>query len=289
MTKPKSMPRSLPEYTFGRPLWVVIVVLNGVLAAAAALLSAWVYLENAVSMTSMWGVLIAVPAWWWVIALTLGLTTLTRRRATAEGIRLASATVPEGVLIPGSKLVPVTTLVAAIATALTLAVFAVTASEGWAFVWGVLAVLLLGPIVSHLISLRQPRRLFLHPRGLGSATFHLDAEVDWDDIESIDYGTGMNNTMVLKVRVRPGARSYRERWRHPFSRRRGVIDVDPSALGLDGTLLWLALRLYALEPSAREELRGGGVPKRLLDSDEARASTPPYVSDPVLATFTPES
>ena len=97
----------------------------------------------------------------------------------------------------------------------------------------------------------------------------------------------MNNVMVLKVGVRPDARSYRERWRHPFSRRRGVIDVDPAALGVDGTLLWLALRVYRLEPSTREELRGDRVPGRLLDPTEAVATAPQHVSAPVLARFTP--
>ena len=282
------MPRSLLERNLGRPLWVGVVVLNVILAAAATVLCAWVYLDDTGSRGSMGGVLIAVPALWWVFALTLWLTTLSRRRVTAEEIRRASATAPGGVLVPGSKRVPVMTAVAAIAAASTLAVFAVTAGGGWGIMWALLAILLLGPIVSHLISLRQPRRLFLHPRGLGSATFHLDAEVNWDDIESIGYGVGMNNVMVLKVGVRPDARSYRERWRHPFSRKRGVIDVDPSALGLDGTLLWLALRLYRLEPSTRDELRGDRVPNRLLDAREARATTPQHVSDPVLATFTPE-
>lgn len=55
------------------------------------------------------------------------------------------------------------------------------------------------PVISHLISLRQPRRLFLHPRGLGSATLHLDAEVHWGDIQIIEVGVGMNNAMMLKV------------------------------------------------------------------------------------------
>lgn len=74
------------------------------------------------------------------------------------------------------------TLVAALAAASTFAVVAATVSGVWRIVWALVAVLLLGPVVSHLISLRQPRRLFLHPRGLGSATFHLDAEVHWDAV-----------------------------------------------------------------------------------------------------------
>lgn len=286
MMKPRTMPRSLPEYNFGRRLWVGIVVLNVILATAATALCAWAYLDDPASTRPVRGVLVAVPALWWVLVLTLWLTTLSRRRVTAEDIRRASATLPGGVLLRGSRLVPVMTLIAASATASTLTVFAVTVGGGWAVVFAVAAVLLLGPITSHLISLRQPRHLFLHPRGLGSATFHLDAEVSWDDIESIDYGVGVNNVMVLKVRVRPGAESYRERWRHPFSRTRGVIDVDPWALGLDGTLLWLALRLYRWEPSTREELRGDRVPNRLIDPHEA--TTPQHVSAPVLATFTPE-
>lgn len=282
------MPRSALEYTLGRPLWASIVALNVILAAVATVVCAWGYLDDPASMRSMLGVLIAVPALWWVIALTLWFTTLSRRRVTAEEIRSTSATVPGGVLLPGSKRVPSMTLVAAIAAASTLTVFAVTAGGGWGFVWALFAVLLLGPIISHVISLGQPRRLFLHPKGLGSATFHLDAEVNWDDIESIGLGVGMNNVMVLKIGVRSDAPSYRERWRHPFSRRRGVIDVDPSALGLDGTLLWLALRLYRLEPSTRDELRGDRVPTRLLDASEALATTPQHVSGPVLAEFTPE-
>lgn len=282
------MPRSALEYSIGRPLWVAVVVLNVILAAVATSACAWAYLHDTGSMRSMIGVLIAVPSLWWVIAVTLWLTTLSRRRVSAEDISRASASVPGGILLPGSKLVPAMTLVAALAAASTFAVVAATVSGVWRIVWALFAVLLLGPIVSHLISLRQPRRLFLHPRGLGSATFHLDAEVHWDDIQSIDLGVGMNNSMVLKVGVRPDAQSYRERWRHPFSRRRGVIDIDPAALGLDGTLLWLALRLYVLEPSTREELRGDRVPTRLLDPREALATTPQHVSDAVLATFRPE-
>lgn len=282
------MPRSALDLTIGRPLWVAVVVLNLILAAVATVLCVWIYLHDTASMRPVLGVLIAVPALWWVITVTLWLTTLSRRRVSAEDISRASASVPGGILLPGSKLVPAMTLVAALAVASTFAVVAVTASGVWRVVWALLAVLLLGPIVSHLISLRQPRRLFLHPRGLGSATFHLDAEVHWDDILSIDVGVGMNNSMVLKVAVRPEALSYRERWRHPFSRRRGVIDVDPSALGVDGTLLWLALRLYRLEPSTREELRGDRVPGRLLDPREAVATTPQHVRAPVLSVFSPE-
>lgn len=289
MKKRRTMPRSLPEYNFGRPLWVAIVVLNLILAAAASSLCAWVYLHNVESMRPMLGVLIAVPALWWVIAVTLWLTTVSRRRVTAEDIRAASAEVSEGILLPGSKRVPVITLVAVIAMALTLIVFAVAADGGWGILWVLSAVLLLGPIISHLVSLRQPRRLFLHRRGLGSATFHLDAEVSWDDIESIEYGVGMNNVMMLKIGVRPGARTYKERWRHPFSRKRDVIDVDPAALGIDGTLLWLALRLYRLEPSTRDELGGDRVPPRLLDPRAALATIPQHVSAPVLAVFEPEA
>ena len=37
MMKPKTMPRSLPEYNFGRRLWVGTVVLNVILATAATL------------------------------------------------------------------------------------------------------------------------------------------------------------------------------------------------------------------------------------------------------------
>lgn len=282
------MPRSALEYAIGRPLWVAVVVLNLILAAVATVLCVWMYLHDTASMRPILGVLIAVPALWWVIAVTLWLTTLTRRRVSAEDISRASASVPGGILLPGSKLVPAMILVAALAAASTFAVAAVTVSGAWSVVWAVFAVLLLGPVISHLISLRQPRRLFLHPRGLGSATFHLDAEVHWDDIQSIDVGVGMNNAIVLKVAVRPEAVSYRERWRHPFSRRRGVIDVDPAALGVDGTLLWLALRLYRLEPSTREELRGDRVPIRLLDPREAVATTPQHVSAPVLSVFSPE-
>lgn len=282
------MPRSALDYAIGRPLWVAVVVLNLILAAVATVLCVWMYLHDTASMRPILGVLIAVPALWWVIAVTLWLTTLTRRRVSAEDISRASASVPGGILLPGSKLVPAMILVAALAAASTFAVAAVTVSGAWSVVWAVFAVLLLGPVISHLISLRQPRRLFLHPRGLGSATFHLDAEVHWDDILSIDVGVGMNNSIVLKVAVRPGAVSNRERWRHPFSRRRGVIDVDPAALGVDGTLLWLALRLYQLEPSTREELRGDRVPIRLLDPRAAVATTPQHVSAPVLSVFSPE-
>lgn len=232
------MPRSALEYSIGRPLWVVIVVSNVILAAVATSACAWAYLHDTGSMRSMLGVLIAVPSLWWVIVVTLWLTTLSHRRVSAEDISRASASVPGGILLPGSKLVPAMTVVAALAVASTFAVVAATVSGVWRIVWAMFAVLLLGPIVSHLISLRQPRRLFLHPRGLGSATFHLDAEVHWDDILSIDVGVGMNNSIVLKVAVRPVAASYRERWRHTFSRRRGVIDVDPAALGVDGTLLF---------------------------------------------------
>ncbi len=278
------MPRSALEYSIGRPLWVAVVVLNVILAAIATVLCIWMYLQDTASMRPILGVLIAVPALWWVIAVTLWLTTLSRRRVSAEDISRASASVAGGILLPGSKLAPAMTLVAALAAASTFAVAAMTVRGAGSVVWAVF-----GPIVSHLISLRQPRRLFLHPRGLGSATFHLDAEVHWDDIQSIDVGVGMNNSMVLKVAVRPGAVSYRERWRHPFSRRRGVIDVDPSALGVDGTLLWLALRLYRLEPSMREELRGDRVPGRLLDARAAVATTPQQVSAPVLSVFSPES
>lgn len=281
------MPRIAIEYSIGRPLWVVVVVLNAILAAAATVLCVWVYLHDTGSLQSIVGVLIAIPSLWWVIAVTLGLTTFSRRRVTAEDIRRMSASVPGGILLRGSKLVPVMTMVSAIAVASTFVVVAVTVSGVWRIVWALLAVLLLGPVISHLISMRQPRRLLLHPRGLGSATFHLDAEVHWDDIQSIVVGVGMNNTIVLKVGVRPDATSYRERSRHPFWRGRGVIDVDPSALGVDGTLLWLALRLYRLEPSARDELRGDRVPNRLLDAREALATTPQHVSDPVLAEFMP--
>ncbi|WP_431074857.1 hypothetical protein [Microbacterium phyllosphaerae] len=284
MKQPRTMPRSALEYSIGRPLWVAVVVLNVILAAIATVLCIWMYLQDTASMRPILGVLIAVPALWWVIAVTLWLTTLSRRRVSAEDISRASASVAGGILLPGSKLAPAMTLVAALAAASTFAVAAMTVRGAGSVVWAVF-----GPIVSHLISLRQPRRLFLHPRGLGSATFHLDAEVHWDDIQSIDVGVGMNNSMVLKVAVRPGAVSYRERWRHPFSRRRGVIDVDPSALGVDGTLLWLALRLYRLEPSMREELRGDRVPGRLLDARAAVATTPQQVSAPVLSVFSPES
>lgn len=198
------MPRSALEYAIGRPLWVAVVVLNLILAAVATVLCVWMYLHDTASMRPILDVLIAVPALWWVIAVTLWPTTLTRRRVSAEDISRASASVPGGILLPGSKLVPAMILVAALAAASTFAVAAVTVSGAWSVVWAVFAVLLLGPVTSHLISLRQPRRLFLHPRGLGSATFHLDAEVHWDDIQSIDVGVGMNNSIVLKVAVRPG-------------------------------------------------------------------------------------
>lgn len=286
--KPRTMPRSLAEYNYGYPLLVGIVLLNGLLAATATVLCAWAYLDDIESVRSVWGVLIAVPAMWWVMTLTLWVTTITRHRVTSEVIRRASAKLPAGVLLPGTKLVPMMTLVSGLAMASTLIVFAVTAGGVWGLVFTLLAVLLLGPIVSLIVSLQQPRRLFLHPRRLGSASFHLDAEVNWDDIDGIDYGVGMNHRMVLKVRVRHGSQSYQELWRHPFFRKRGVIDIDPSALGVDGTLLWLALRLYRCEPSARDELRGDRVPSRLHNAREARATTPQYVSEPVLARFTPE-
>ncbi len=162
------MPRSALEYSIGRPLWVAVVVLNVILAAvAASVLCVLMYLQDTASMRPILGVLIAVPALWWVIAVTLWLTTLSRRRVSAEDISRASASVPGGILLPGSKLVPAMTLVAALAAASTFVVAAVTVSGVWRIVWALFAVLLLGPIVSHLISLRQPRRLFLHPRGLG--------------------------------------------------------------------------------------------------------------------------
>jgi hypothetical protein len=37
MKKPRTMPRSLPEYNFGRRLWVGIVVLNVILATVATI------------------------------------------------------------------------------------------------------------------------------------------------------------------------------------------------------------------------------------------------------------
>ncbi|MFJ4045840.1 hypothetical protein ACIPV2_08865 [Microbacterium sp. NPDC089987] len=287
MRKLSTMPRSFPEQSFGRALWVAIVVLNLLLAAVATVLCASALTQSVEHPHPLLGVLIAVPVMWWVMALTLLLTTMSRRRASATSIGEASATVPGGILLRGSRLVPSTTLAAAVAAALTLTVLAVTVHGGWRIVCALGALLLLGTIVSHVISLRHPRRLLLHPLGLGSATFHLDAEVRWDDIDSIDYGVGMNNVMVLRIGVRPGAPSYREQWRHPFFRRRGAIDVDPVALGIDGTLLWLALRLYRLEPSAREELRGGRVPERLIDARAAVATTPEHVASPVLARFRP--
>lgn len=154
------MPRSALEYSIGRPLWVAVVVLNVILAAVATSACAWAYLHDTESMRSMIGVLIAVPSLWWVIAVTLWLTTLSRRRVSAEDISRASASVPGGILLPGSKLVPAMTLVAALAAASTFAVVAATVSGVWRVVWALVAVLLLGPVVSHLISLRQPRRLF---------------------------------------------------------------------------------------------------------------------------------
>lgn len=149
------MPRSALEYAIGRPLWVAVVVLNLILAAVATVLCVWMYLHDTASMRPILGVLIAVPALWWVIAVTLWLTTLTRRRVSAEDISRASASVPGGILLPGSKLVPAMILVAALAAASTFAVAAVTVSGAWSVVWAVFAVLLLGPVISHLISLRQ--------------------------------------------------------------------------------------------------------------------------------------
>lgn len=66
MTKPTTMPRSLLEHTLGRPLWMGVVVLKMVLAAAATVLCAGGSLDGTGSMRSMQGVLIAVPALSWV-------------------------------------------------------------------------------------------------------------------------------------------------------------------------------------------------------------------------------
>jgi hypothetical protein len=113
--------------------------------------------------------------------------------------------------------------------------------------------------------------------------------VSWEDVERIEYVTGMGGQMVFRVTVKPTAATFVETAGQPvLGRGRAAIDVEPAALDLDPLLLALALRLYWRVPGARSELSNGQVPTRLTNAEVAVTSVPTEISSELLAVYKPE-
>ncbi|WP_157521051.1 hypothetical protein [Microbacterium sp. Leaf159] len=287
MRAPRPMPTTRLEALLGRHGAVVALWLSAALAVALSALLWGAALERplASSLASMVPILVSIPIVCWAFVVFQLVTTRVRRTGPAQ-ISAARDALPHGILIPGRR-GHTLALLAAVGTAAAFCVIAtVTTSGGWAIAWGSCAALCVIATVSTGIAAAHPRRLILHPNGLGSASFLSDAAVQWHDIETIEFTEGAAGMMVLRVHVAPTATSFESVWRHPFFRRKKSLDVEPLSLGIDGTLLWLALRLYATDPAARQELASGRTPARLFDPVTATA-VPFAVAHPVIDVFRP--
>ncbi|WP_181157418.1 hypothetical protein [Microbacterium sp. MYb62] len=287
MRAPRPMPTTRLEALLGRRGAAVALWLSAALTVAVSALLWGAVLERplASSLASMVPILVSIPIVCWAFVVFQFVTTRARRTGPAQ-ISAARDTLPHGILIPGRR-GHTLALLAAVGTAAAFCVIAaVTTSGGWSITWGTAAALCVIATVSTGIAAAHPRRLILHPNGLGSASFLSDAAVQWHDIEAIEFTEGAAGMMVLRVHAAPTATSFESVWRHPFFRRKKSFDVEPLSLGIDGTLIWLALRLYATDPAARQELASGRAPARLFDPVTATA-VPFAVAHPVIDVFRP--
>lgn len=287
MRAPRAMPTTRLEALLGRRGAAVALWLSAALTVAVSALLWGAALERplATSLASMVPILVSIPIVCWAFVVFQFVTTRGKRTGPAQISAVRDAP-PHGILIPGRR-GHTLALFAAVGIATAFCVIAaVTTSGGWAVFWGACAALCLVATASTAIAAAHPRRLILHPNGLGSASFLSDAAVQWQDIETIEFTEGAAGMMVLRVHVAPTATSFESVWRHPFFRRKNSFDVEPLSLGIDGTLIWLALRLYATDPAARQELASGRAPARLFDPVTATA-VPFAVAHPVIDVFRP--
>jgi len=194
---------------------------------------------------------------------------------------------PGPVVLPGSRRAVGSALASALVLFLLSCVVAWAASGGWRVFWVVVALLLVPVVVDHLFSVPHARRLVLTPQSVRAVSFRLDAEVAWDDIESIEWKQAMNGLMVARIMVKPGASSFIVHWKHPFLRRRNAIDVELLVLDLDPLLVMMALTLFECVPESRAELATGRIPERFFDIDHAVATVPLVLGTRWLRTFRP--
>jgi len=281
----RRMPAAAFEKLAGRGLFWFALPVN---VALAALLTG-----GAIEGGSTWSlatkVAVAVAAmWWWAGCFDLVVLVLYRPRHTRESLEVANRGRSGRVLIPGSRRLVVTTLVMAVLTLALLIAIAVAAEGGWVIFVGILAVGMVVVVLDFAFTTGRPRQLVLSPDGLETTVFRSSASIGWDDIAAIKFVQGMNGAMVFRISAIPAAASYAENWRHPFARRKRVIDVEPIALDLDPLLLALVLRLYWKIPGTRRELAEGQVPARLVDADLAVASVPTEISGQLLERYRPE-
>lgn len=281
----RRMPGVVIEQIFGRPMALGVVLLNVVLAIAATVVCVGAVVEG--SLPAVTAVLIALPVLWWVFAAVLFVMVAYRPRVNPSRVAPIVGAAQQGVLITGRPSIARAVTCAATALAAFFIVVAVTVGGGWAVLWGALAVGALVAAVSSGIAASRPRELMLAPGGLGAASATSHAEVAWSDIAAVAPAQGYGSLIVLRVSVVPSAPSFRRRWKHPFFRARDSFDIEPTSLGLDGTLLLMGLLTYVTQPSVRAELAAGTLPGRLVDPAIGRSATPMAVAEPILRVYEP--
>lgn len=212
----------------------------------------------------------ATVLWWAIYLVDMGML-FYRPRRTAQA---AVAAHKGEVVLPGSNrtvrwLFCVLAPLAALAATLLFVV-----PFGWAVVCAVVLALTVFFTIALMLTLPHPRRLVLTHEGVRSTWIRGDAEVSWDQIDSIRLAQGSGGLMVARIQAQPAADSFVRHWRRPLSSRHSVVDVEPLALDLDPLLVFMALETYWHYPPARKELRSGRTPERLF-SDRAAADSAP--------------
>jgi len=289
---PRSRTRTMPASPFGHhfPRWLVwlTVVGNGVLAGAILASATFAF------STGNW------ELWPWVTLLLLGLawvvqtaylyvTGIRRVRHTSARLVAANEGRTDGLLIPGSARIQRMLALTLVAFATVFIAGLIATSGHYRSIFAILILFVTLSFLANVFSLKRPRLLILSPQGLDSSAFRSHARVSWEDVERIEYVTGMGGQMVFRVTVKPTAATFVETAGQPvLGRGRAAIDVEPAALDLDPLLLALALRLYWRVPGARSELSNGQVPTRLTNAEVAVTSVPTEISSELLAVYKPE-
>lgn len=279
----RTMPSTYAELILGRAAMTVLCVVNAMLAAFASLLL-WGAAATATgtALASLRAVLIVIPLVWWAFVAFVFVLVVRRRggpivRETGAG--------PE-VIVPGGRRMTIALLVVEILCVVLCVTAAWSVDAGWIIVWNIAGLLLAAAAVLTALSAVRPRYLALRAEGLTAATGTSEADLAWGDIEQITLTQGTGGLMVLRIFPRPESHPS-IRWRRSLLPARAGIDLEPGELDGDGTLLWMALLVYARDPAARAELRAGSVPARLVDSTVARAATPSEISGPILGFLRP--
>lgn len=282
------MPDMAFTLLFGR--WMLWLVLIGNIALATVLsilLVRDVVRGDTPGVAALAG-MISLTVWWWLLCWVFAVNWVRRPRHTKDSLCDANRERAGGAVIPGSRQLPATTLVAAAGLLILLAIGAVLLEGGGRVAMGIASGLLLLVVVDFAISLRHPRELILTRTGLTATVFRSTASMDWDEISDISFVQGMNGAMVFRVVPTPDSQSYVESWRHPFAIRRRSLDIEPRVLNLDPLLLVLALDYYRKVPGARGEIPGDQLFTRLVDAPRALAATPLEISQGWLTVYRPE-